>query len=248
MVHIQENKIPASDREDTEMLTLFSYPNLYGVADNNPYGLKVFAFLKLCHLPFQHSHVFDASEAPRAQLPYLLDDDEMIGDSDAIISHLIKRYDLSIDSDLTSGQRDTGLLVRRLLDDLYWVMSYSRWKDPVFWPMFRDAILRTHPDVTPASLESAREYNFKRYHYQGIGRYDSDAVYARGIADLKVLGNLLPESGFLFGAAPSSTDAGIYGFIANIYYFDIATPLKTYLLARQNLVAHCSAIHTMLRM
>ena len=29
------------------MPTLFSYPGLYGVADNNPYGLKVFAFLKL---------------------------------------------------------------------------------------------------------------------------------------------------------------------------------------------------------
>jgi hypothetical protein len=29
------------------MLTLFSYPDLYGVADNNPYGLKVYAFLKL---------------------------------------------------------------------------------------------------------------------------------------------------------------------------------------------------------
>jgi glutathione S-transferase len=73
------------------MLTLFSYPELYGVADNNPYGLKVFAFLRLCHLAFQHKHVFDASQAPRAQLPYLLDDEQVIGDSDAIIAHLIER-------------------------------------------------------------------------------------------------------------------------------------------------------------
>src|SRR5271154_4922779 len=110
MVHVEGNEIPAFDREGVEMLTLFSYPDLYGVADNNPYGLKVFAFLKLCHLTFQHKHVLDASEAPRAQLPYLLDGDKVIGDSDAIISHLIKRYDLSIDNGLTSGQRDTGLL------------------------------------------------------------------------------------------------------------------------------------------
>ncbi len=27
------------------MLTLYSYPELFGVADNNGYGLKVFAFL-----------------------------------------------------------------------------------------------------------------------------------------------------------------------------------------------------------
>ena len=33
------------------MLTLYSYPELFGVADNNGYGLKVFAFLKLAGVP-----------------------------------------------------------------------------------------------------------------------------------------------------------------------------------------------------
>lgn len=70
-----------------------------------------------------------------------------------------------------SRPSNTDLLIRRMLDDLYWVMSYSRWKDDRFWPLFRDAILRTHPDVTAESLEAAREYNFKCYHFQVIGRY-----------------------------------------------------------------------------
>ena len=54
------------------MLTLYSYPELFGVADNNPFGLKVYAFLKLCGLAFRHEHIFDASKAPRGQLPYLV--------------------------------------------------------------------------------------------------------------------------------------------------------------------------------
>ena len=33
------------------MLTLYSYPQLFGVADNNGYGLKVYAFLKLAGVP-----------------------------------------------------------------------------------------------------------------------------------------------------------------------------------------------------
>ena len=45
------------------MLTLYSYPTLFGVADNNGYGLKVFAFLKLAGVPFSHAHIFDASQA-----------------------------------------------------------------------------------------------------------------------------------------------------------------------------------------
>ena len=108
------------------MLTLYSYPELFGVADNNPFGLKVYAFLKLCGLAFRHEHIFDASKAPHGQLPYLVDGDTTIGDSDAIINHLISRNTLTIDGALRPDQRDTDLLVRRMLDDLYWVMSYSR--------------------------------------------------------------------------------------------------------------------------
>jgi hypothetical protein len=44
------------------------------VADNNGYGLKVFAFLRLAGVVFTHEHIFDASPAPRGQLPYIVDD------------------------------------------------------------------------------------------------------------------------------------------------------------------------------
>ncbi len=66
------------------MLTLYSYPELFGVADNNAYGLKVFAFLRLTGVPFRHEHIFDASTAPRGQLPYI--DDERR-------NHRRQRYD-----------------------------------------------------------------------------------------------------------------------------------------------------------
>ncbi|MEJ0048731.1 MAG: glutathione S-transferase C-terminal domain-containing protein [Rhodospirillales bacterium] len=225
------------------MLTLFSYPDLFGVADNNPYGMKIYAFLKLTGLAFRHEHIVDTSKAPRGQLPFLVDGDLTIGDSDTIIAHLTARNALTIDHELTPAQRDTILLTGRMLDDLYWVMSFSRWKDPRFWPQFRDALLRTHPDLTVNVLEAAQEYNFKRYYFQGIGRYEPDAAYARGLADLHVLANNLPGTGFMFGAQPTSIDAAIYGFIANIYFYDIDTPLKQFVVSQPHVVAHCCAVH-----
>jgi len=123
------------------MLTLYSYPELFGVADNNGYGLKVYAFLKLADVPFVHEHIFDASAAPRGQLPYVVDDGETIGDSETIIVHLVRKYGLTIDVNLTATQRTTNFLVTRMLDDLYWVMSYSRWKDERFFPAFRDGFM-----------------------------------------------------------------------------------------------------------
>ena len=41
------------------------------------YGLKAFAFLRLAGLAFRHEHNFDASDAPRGQLPYLVDGAEV---------------------------------------------------------------------------------------------------------------------------------------------------------------------------
>jgi len=225
------------------MITLYSYPTLFGVADNNGFGLKVFAFMRLAGLPFVHEHIFDASAAPRGQLPYVVDDGETIGDSDTIIAHLTKKYRLTLDAALGQRERDLNLMVARLLDDLYWVMSYSRWKDDLYWPAFRAALMREHPSVTEEGLKKAREFNFQRYHYQGIGRYAPEAAYARGLADLGVLAGLVPDGGYVHGANPTSVDAAIYGFTANIGFYDIDTPLKRFLVSRPNLVRHCAAIH-----
>ena len=224
------------------MLTLYSYPSLFGVADNIGYGLKVFAFLRLAGVPFTHEHIFDASAAPRAQLPYIVDDGEAIGDSDSIIAHVTRKQRVTMDGGLTVAQRDTNVMIARLLDDLYWVMSYSRWKDERFWPEFSAALRREHPSVTDASLRKAKEFNAQRYYYQGIGRYAPPAAYARGLADLQVLSHLVPENGFVHGPSPTSVDAAIYGFIANIFFYDIDTPLKQFVTVHANLVRHCTVI------
>jgi glutathione S-transferase len=225
------------------MLTLYSYPTLFGVADNNGYGLKVFAFLKLAGVPFKHEHIFDASKAPRGQLPYVVDGDEVVGDSETILAYVTDKYRLTIDAALSPAQHATNLLVTRTLDDLYWVMSYSRWKDERYWPKFRDALKREHPHLTDDGLIKAKEFNAQRYYYQGIGRYEPDAAMARGLADLRALSELIPAGAYVHGKQPTGIDAGIYGFIANIYFYDIDTPLKQFVIAHDNLVRHCRSIH-----
>lgn len=163
---------------------------------------------------------FDASEAPRGQLPYIIDDVETV-DSNTIIAYLTNNYHLTLDDGLTGAQRDLNHLITRMLDDLYWVTSHSRWKDERYWPTFRDALLSQKPSLSESDL----------------------LAFARGLADLQVLANLIPAEGYMHGPKPTSIDADIYGFIANIYFYDIDTHLTRFVMAHQNIVHHCKAIH-----
>jgi Glutathione S-transferase N-terminal domain len=136
------------------VITLYSYPELSGVADNNGYGLKVFAFLRLAGAVFAYEHIFDASAAPRGQLPYIVDDAEEIGDSDTIIAHLIAKYRLSIDDGLTPRQRDTNHLILRMLDDLYWVMAFTTSSPVSTYPrLFRAMSAGSHPVSASAPMK-----------------------------------------------------------------------------------------------
>ena len=115
-------------------------------------------------------------------------------------------------------------------------MSYSRWKDERYWPAFRDSLMREHPSVTEAGLRKAQEFNFQRYYFAGIGRYAPTDAYARGLADLRVLADLIPAQDYVHMGQSQP---------ANIYFYDIDTPLKQFVTSRQNLVRHCRAIHEM---
>jgi glutathione S-transferase len=106
-------------------------------------------------LPFEHRHVLDTQAAPRGQLPYVVDGEQTIGDSDAILSYLKRQYALPLDAALT------------------------------------------------------------------------DAIH---------------DNGFLFGDQPASIDAAVYGFVANIYFYDIDTPLKQFVASQRQLVNYCIAL------
>jgi len=230
------------------MITLYLYPELFGLPDNNPFGLKVDTFLRLTKLEYQAKHIIDTSEAPRKQLPYLIDGDAIVSDSNNMISYLIDNYKLEIDEDLTPDQQSLSLLIRRMLDEhLYWVMSYSRWQDERYWLLFRDEFLRNFPEVSPSDLETPRQYNLGKYQTQGIGRYSQEEVYQGGIDDLAVITHFLGNQDYLFGKNIHSLDACIYGFLANIYYFEIDTPLKQFLVATKTLPAYCDRIRKKLQ-
>lgn len=229
------------------MITLYSYPGMFGLPDNNPFGLKVEAFLRLAKFKYKIEHVVDTQNAPRKQLPYIVDGEKVISDSNQIISYLIEQYNLTTDIDLSEPQKNIHFLLNRMLDyHLYWVISYSRWNDERYWSLFKAEFLKQLPNLDESILNNAKKYNQEKYYMQGISRYSIDEVYQSGIDDLKSIKHLVGEGPYIFGEKVHSVDACCYGFLANIYYFDIDTPLKEYIHSNVSLEQYIQQINNLL--
>ena len=138
---------------------------------------------------------------------------------------------MTIDASLTPAQQRTNLLITRMLDDLYWVMSYSRWKDDPYCEAFRGAVCRScvsiHSLDKQKSLAKAKaSYDWRALLLWGIGGSTLNAGIIKTRASLILLRCLFASHPFarLFSwETPTSIDVVVYGFMANIYFYDIDT-------------------------
>lgn len=53
----------------------------------------------------------------------------------------------------------------------------------------------------------------------------------------------MPRQGYLHCNRPTTIDVGIYGFVANIYFYDTETALKGFVVSHDGLAQHCRTIH-----
>lgn len=225
------------------MITLYLYPPLFGLPDNNPFGLKVDTYLRKARIPYTIHSTVDTSSVPRNQLPCLDHDGTVVSDSNRMIDYLDRQFAIGMDKSLSTSQALTAFLLGRTFDSsLYWCMSYSRWQDPEFWPQFKAAFLAANPTLDPSVLDNARKYNMDRYRMQGIGRYPSHEVYQQGIENLHAASALLGDQPYMLGTRFHVIDACCYGFMANIFYFDIDTPMKKVFTERPNLAQYVTRI------
>lgn len=102
------------------------------------------------------------------------------------------------------------------------------------------------PDTPESILEKVRKHNIEKYHYQGIGRYDANDIYQSGIEDLAAISSILGNNDFIFGNKPHTIDAACYGFLANIFYFEINTPLKDFISMKISLKKYLNRMRSLL--
>ncbi|MGL5742946.1 MAG: glutathione S-transferase family protein [Legionella sp.] len=223
------------------MIKLPQYPSARSLPNPSPFCMKLENYLRMAKIPFTAVTVIDPRKSPKGKLPVITDDGKPIADSDFIIKYLQQKYGDPLDSHLTESQKAHALVLRRMLEEhLYWILVYSRWLDERYWPISQKTFFGHLNSLVYYVLPKIIRKKIKRDLYQqGIGRHDADEMYQLGLDDLRALSQLLEATPFCLGNAPSSIDACVYAFLANIVYPPIPSPMQEYVRSQPHLVNYC---------
>lgn len=226
------------------MIRLYQYAPAWGM-NVSPFTLKLETWLKLSNLDYQTIALRTPSQSPKGKLPFIQDEDgTRVADSTLIIDYLKRTRKIDPDHELTERQRAEAISLQRLFEEhFYFVLSHSRWIDPLGWATTKSGYFGfLPPGVRDLVSAVVRRQMRRAQHAQGIGRHSQDDIYAMGRADLRTIAVLLGNRSYFFGDGPTTIDAIAYGFLANIYFVPIETELKRIALEFDNLRLYCERL------
>lgn len=226
------------------MLQLHQFPRTWDIPNPSPACLTVETYLRMCGLPFEVVATRNAGKGPKAKLPLLVDDGVVVPDAGQIIEHLRRKYGDRLDGRLTAEQRARAHVIRRTFEEnLYWVGLYMRWVDEGGWGAIQRPYFGHLPALGRAVVPPLVRLGMRvTLSLQGTGRHRRDEVYAAGCDDLQAVAQLLGGDDYLGGDEPASVDAVVHGFMANLLWVPIESPLKDHARSLPNLVAHAERI------
>jgi glutathione S-transferase len=71
-----------------------------------------------------------------------------------------------------------------------------------------------------------------------MGRHSQEEVYRLGVEDVRAVSDFLAHKPFLMGERPTTVDATVYAYLANILEVPLESPVKDFGLSRDNLVRY----------
>lgn len=223
------------------MLELIQFPRAMGVMNASHFCMKVEVFLKLAGLPYEVNDRTMPMRLPKGKLPALRDGETLVCDSQAIIEHLQRRYRAQIPPALREPTRGADLALRRMIEEhFYFAALWGRWVDDGGFSVVGPSFFAGLPAPLRALLPMIVRRKMRRDLIgQGMGRHSPAEISARACADLDAALSMLGERLFFGGDTPTALDATLYGFLANVLWVEIDSPMRRHLQQQAPLVAYC---------
>ena len=99
------------------MLELIAYAPAFGEPTGSPFTNKAICLLERSGQPYTVKHTNDPRKAPKAKLPVLQHDGQLIPDSDDIRDHLETTFGIDFDAGLNPQQRAVSRAIIRMVEE-----------------------------------------------------------------------------------------------------------------------------------
>jgi glutathione S-transferase len=198
------------------MIKLYGFGPSFGMPDSSPFVCKIDLYLRVCGIEFESvNNVSNLRKAPKAKLPFIEDNGELIADTVFIIDHLKQQHSADVDSWLAPEQRASAQLIGKSIDEnLYWSVVHSRWINDDTWPIIRAQFFDSMPFPLNKIVPSiARRATQKQLVGHGIGKHSDAQVQDIARRSLDSLEVLLGDKDYFFGDKISSLDITVFGTV-----------------------------------
>ncbi len=222
-------------------LRVFTFAPDWGLPSGGPFAVKLLAWLRLAGIPYEQVIEANPRKGPKGKNPWIELDGERIGDSEVIVDLLSRRYNVRLDDGLTPEQMALGHAWRRTFEEhFHQVLEWELFMHPAGAASMRASLASQMPPVLgPALFLMLRSHFARQLHARGIGRHPPDIIAAKGRADLDALAAFLGDRPFLLTERPTSADAAVFGLLAPMVYWPMATPVASHAKSLPNIAAYC---------
>jgi glutathione S-transferase len=225
------------------MIKLFQFAPAFDLPNASPFCLKLETYLRMTSQQFEIpvASMSDVTKAPKGKMPYIEDNGKTIADSSIIIDYLKTTYGDTLDGWMTDQETAVALAFQRMIEEnLYWTVVHSRWIAAEGWHKTKVEFFRTLPAPLKLFVPAlSRRGLMKSMKGHGMGRHSESEIYEIGKKDVTAIAVFLGNKAYFMGDRPSSIDATVFGFIANLVVAPVESALKEHALKYPPLLAYC---------
>lgn len=222
-------------------IRVFTFSPDWGLPTVGPFALKLLAWLELAGIPYEQVVEDNPRKGPKGKNPWIELDGELIGDTEVIIDLLSRRHGIDVDEGLSPEQRATGHAWRRMFEEhFHQVLEWELFGHPAGEAYMRKSLTSKMPPVVgPAIFAMLRRHFTKQLHARGIARHSAEVIAAKGRADIDALAAFLGDSPFLLGDRPGTADTAVFGQLAPMVNWPMATPVAAHARAVKPIADYC---------
>lgn len=221
------------------MITLYGWGPMFDCPSPSPFVMKADIQLQMLGVDFTRA-IADLDAVPKHKAPYVIDDGQLIEDSNFIRIH----FETKLGKGLYDGfsGKDIALswaLERMAEGQLSKIMAYERWmKDDNFNKGPAQFFIDVPAPARPVVLKEVREGVAASHMGEGTGRFTEAERMQLADWDIGAIALQLGEQDYLLGEAPTCADAAVAAVLiaCSTEFFD--TPLSGLVHKHPNLVAY----------